>query len=266
MWLITPVGFFSIVQKPGDKKAGTLTIRSRVKSDLAALRESVLPSLGPSTESTDTDYRFRAKAPKGDVANALAQMVEALSYDNFKSEVARRQGTKRAHLYHDVWDVLYRMQGDPTYEAADAPKAGAKTSIPRADAYGGVLINHLGEVLLREPTGHFGGYTWTFPKGRPDPGETAEQAALREVLEETGQHASIVAAIPKVFAGTTTSTAFFLMAPDGAPVAFTSETADVRWVDEAKARELIAMSKSATGRKRDLAVLDAGFAAWRAMQ
>jgi len=26
------------------------------------------------------------------------------------------------------------------------------------------------------------------------------------------------------------------------------------------------MSKSATGRKRDLAVLDAGFAAWRAMQ
>lgn len=30
MWLITPVGFFSIVQKLGDKQNDTLTVRSRV--------------------------------------------------------------------------------------------------------------------------------------------------------------------------------------------------------------------------------------------
>ena len=29
MWLITPIGFFSIVQKPGDKGRGTLTIRAQ---------------------------------------------------------------------------------------------------------------------------------------------------------------------------------------------------------------------------------------------
>ena len=34
MWLITPTGFFSIVQKPGDAAANTLTVRARVRQDL----------------------------------------------------------------------------------------------------------------------------------------------------------------------------------------------------------------------------------------
>ena len=33
---------------------------------------------------------------------------------------------------------------------------------------------------------------WTFPKGKLDDAETFEQCALREVLEETGLHCSIV--------------------------------------------------------------------------
>lgn len=33
---------------------------------------------------------------------------------------------------------------------------------------------------------------WTFPKGKLDPGETFEQAALREVLEETGMRCEVV--------------------------------------------------------------------------
>ena len=46
MWLITPVGFFSIVQKPSDVAADTLTVRARVQGDLEALREQFLPGLG----------------------------------------------------------------------------------------------------------------------------------------------------------------------------------------------------------------------------
>lgn len=42
---------------------------------------------------------------------------------------------------------------------------------------------------------------WTFPKGKLDDGETFEQAALREVLEETGMHCDIIR-----FAGTTNYT------------------------------------------------------------
>jgi len=34
--------------------------------------------------------------------------------------------------------------------------------------------------------------TWTLPKGTPDPGETLEETALREVTEETGLEVRIV--------------------------------------------------------------------------
>lgn len=95
MWLVTPIGFFSIVQKPGDKKNGTLTVRSRVRSDLAALQQHYLPGLGPIQESHDTDYRFRAVAPRSEVSAAMARMVDGLDYSNFKSEVAKKQGHKR---------------------------------------------------------------------------------------------------------------------------------------------------------------------------
>lgn len=137
------------------------------------------------------------------------------------------------------------------------------TEVPHADAYGGVLINDHGEVQLREPSGHFGQYVWTFAKGRPDPGETPEETALREVLEETGQGAVIVALIPAVFAGTTSTNVFFLMKPRGPAGAFSDETTSVRWVDEGAARTLIANTKTPAGRDRDLQVLEAAFVMWR---
>lgn len=135
--------------------------------------------------------------------------------------------------------------------------------VPTADAYGGVLINDHGEVLLREPSNHYGGYVWTFAKGKPERGETPEETAIREVLEETGQAARIIGLIPTVFAGTTSSTVFFLMEPVAEPGPFSDETVAVRWVDEKMARTLLSQTTSATGRQRDLAVLESALVAWR---
>ena len=67
MWIMTTIGFFSIVQKPEDKHGEMLTIRSRVKSDLIALRDQYLPSLGPIATNVGTDYQYRASAPQTDV-------------------------------------------------------------------------------------------------------------------------------------------------------------------------------------------------------
>lgn len=263
MWLITPVGFFSVVQKPADVAAGTLTVRSRVRSDLDALRAAVLPELTPTKETTSSDYRFRAQAPKTAVAAALAKLAESIDYSNFKDVVAQRQGKERAHLYHGVWDVLYAMQGNPKYDNPVARPTKAKAApsglgpVPKADAYGGVLIDKAGRVLLREPTNHFGGYVWTFAKGRIDKGETPEQAALREVREETGYDAKIRGFIPKVFDGTTSSTVYFLMTPVGEPGAMSDETAKIVWVSFDDASKLISLTKMPKGRERDLAVLQA---------
>lgn len=105
MWLITPVGFFSVVQKSSDVGSNTLTVRARVRSDLEALRDKFLPGMGEITESKSNDYRLRAVAPKAEVALAMATMVNDLDYSNFKSQVGKVQGAARAHMYHDVWEV-----------------------------------------------------------------------------------------------------------------------------------------------------------------
>jgi 8-oxo-dGTP pyrophosphatase MutT (NUDIX family) len=48
-------------------------------------------------------------------------------------------------------------------------------------AAGGLVVNGKGEWLLIHRRGH-----WDLPKGKLDEGETLEQCALREVVEETG--------------------------------------------------------------------------------
>jgi hypothetical protein len=55
MWLITPIGFFSVVQKHDDEASGTRTVRARVRGDFEALQEKYLPSLGPIQENVETD-------------------------------------------------------------------------------------------------------------------------------------------------------------------------------------------------------------------
>ena len=106
MWLMTTTGFYSIVEKPWDRDAGTLTVRARSRADLEALKASTVPALGDVKEDASADYRFRDQAPREAVVAAVAAQVQGLDYDNFKSAVATRQGHRRAALYHDVWEVL----------------------------------------------------------------------------------------------------------------------------------------------------------------
>ncbi|OGR74959.1 MAG: hypothetical protein A2X32_10600 [Elusimicrobia bacterium GWC2_64_44] len=56
---------------------------------------------------------------------------------------------------------------------------------------GGIIFED-GRVLAIKMRNLKGEEVWTFPKGHLDPGETAEQAALREVLEETGWDCEIL--------------------------------------------------------------------------
>lgn len=128
-------------------------------------------------------------------------------------------------------------------------------------AYGGVLFDERGHVLLRRPTGGHAGYAWTFPKGRPEAGATPEDTARREVWEETGYRGRIIAAIPGVFAGTQTLTEYFLMAPHGPPDRFDPhETEEIRWVSPRDAIGLMRQTRVRKGRARDIRLLAAALA------
>src|SRR5688572_16168742 len=52
---------------------------------------------------------------------------------------------------------------------------------------GGVVLDaNKQKLLLVQVENLSGAHVWTFPKGHPEKGESDEQAALREVYEETG--------------------------------------------------------------------------------
>jgi putative (di)nucleoside polyphosphate hydrolase len=51
---------------------------------------------------------------------------------------------------------------------------------------GVVVFNHDGRVWLGRRAGTTGPFNWQFPQGGVDPGEDFEDAAKRELLEETG--------------------------------------------------------------------------------
>ena len=123
-------------------------------------------------------------------------------------------------------------------------------------AYGGVVINQQGKILLREPKGHYDGYFWTFPKGRQNTGETPEETAFREVLEETGIKAEIKGRLPGVYEGGTTENIYFLMSFIEDTGKFDSETQSVRWVTPEEAKVLISETTNPIGIKRDLRVLE----------
>lgn len=128
-------------------------------------------------------------------------------------------------------------------------------------AYGGVVVDATGNLLLRAPTGGYGGYAWTFAKGRPDKDEAPQAAALREVQEETGVRGAIIRGLPGWYIGDTSDTRFFLLRVCTAAPRFDRETAGIAWVRPDEARSLIAKTRTAVGRARDTAIVDA-VAAW----
>lgn len=108
MWLLTPNGFFSAVEKPEDRADGMVTVRTRNREDIRALKR-FFPNVKP-YRLRHSDYEWRIRVPKDDWAMAVATMASEIDYSNFKDEVKHRQGAKRASIYSRVWGVLLDLE------------------------------------------------------------------------------------------------------------------------------------------------------------
>lgn len=110
MWLLTTIGFFSIVQKTKDRGTDVLTVRARAPGDLEKLRDRYLPGLGEIIASPEHDYAFRAFVDRGELAGAIGRILMDIDYPNFKSAVAQEAGYAREQIYDDVWEALLALQ------------------------------------------------------------------------------------------------------------------------------------------------------------
>ncbi len=122
MWLFTKHGFYSAVcARQGDGSHGQpvdpdrIMVRARLRSHLEALKENFSDLLADCEikEFAGTDYAYRIFVPKPIWAQVMVGLTEEMNYDNFKSKVARHQGSAGAdyeHLLHEVWSVMNRLQ------------------------------------------------------------------------------------------------------------------------------------------------------------
>ena len=110
----------------------------------------------------------------------------------------------------------------------------------------GGIVQDNGKLLMVKVENLEGEVKWTFPKGHIEKGEKAPEAAVREVLEETGYSCEIVAPFEKVeyfFKRgeqlIKKSVTWFLMKPLQKSGEFdTEEIMETRWVSFEEAQQL----------------------------
>jgi 8-oxo-dGTP diphosphatase len=109
------------------------------------------------------------------------------------------------------------------------------------EAAGGVVLDHDGRVALV----HRPRYDdWSLPKGKLDPGESFEEAALREVEEETGMRCRLLDKLDPVEyrdnKGRQKLVRYWLMAVDEDPGFMPNDEVDeLRWVSPEEAVALL---------------------------
>jgi 8-oxo-dGTP diphosphatase len=84
---------------------------------------------------------------------------------------------------------------------------------------------------------------WSFPKGKLDAGEGWEDAALREVEEETGLRCRLLHELPSTGytdrKGRPKAVRYWLMEPAGGSFAANAEVDELRWLPPAQAEGLL---------------------------
>ena len=96
-----------------------------------------------------------------------------------KPQILKVTSVARSRLFHvEALELRFSNGIERTYERLASRSRGAVMIVP--------LLENGDVVLIREYAAGLDEYTLSLPKGLIDPGEDAEQAALRELQEEAG--------------------------------------------------------------------------------
>ena len=126
---------------------------------------------------------------------------------------------------------------------AEIRPASVASMSDRVEAAGGVVTREGRILLVHRPRYD----DWTLPKGKLDPGESFEDAALREVEEETGLRCRLVAELPETqyrVGGRPKVVRYWQMEPEAdTPFVPNEETDELRWVTPDEALELLSYDR-----------------------
>ena len=110
---------------------------------------------------------------------------------------------------------------------------------PEVLAAGGVVMRDGRVAVVHRPKYD----DWSFPKGKLDPGEGFEEAALREVEEETGLRARLGRELPSTeyrdSKGRPKLVRYWEMEPIEGEFTPSDEVDELRWLDPAEAQGLL---------------------------
>jgi 8-oxo-dGTP diphosphatase len=111
-------------------------------------------------------------------------------------------------------------------------------------AAGGVVLNDAGELALVYRPKYD---DWTLPKGKLEPGESWEQAALREVEEETGLVCELRDELGSVEYrdrhGRPKTVRYWRMTATGGEFAPNNEVSELRWLPPSEAADQLSFDR-----------------------
>ena len=148
-----------------------------------------------------------------------------------------------AALRADLRSIARRVRKKPARVRSTPPRAG-KPVRPGRSA-GAVVMNREGRALLLRKAGEA---MWVLPKGTLEPGETDEEAAVREVHEETGLRVKLLRPLTEVRyafywppdgVNVDKTVAYFLATPIGGRVRPEPGFGEGRWVSRSEAMRLL---------------------------
>jgi len=136
------------------------------------------------TESADLRVSFTSAAAERDFAAECLRRCLRMLFDNYGVALVRAENRTPDQGFRDIFAPLgFASDLTLTHEKWAEIRAFRKHVVVVAAA----LIDADGRVLLaRRPADKAMAGQWEFPGGKIDPGETPEQALIRELKEELG--------------------------------------------------------------------------------